>query len=450
VFTPFPLGDMSLSLPVEIVDHILELASAVPDITNTWSLYLPSTFYPDHALPLSDIKLSTRSLFSLALVCKQWNTICTPKLYKSLAIVDSTNVDALVHALENSHRTPAISGQITPLGDLTRHLIIALSDYATHENDTERLETRVLRRFGNLGRLARSLTNIQTLSVSIHTQELWGLPQPYYGKDFAAVVTQDVAPSLRHLHLLRNPFVLFSRPELRKLLESAPNLIAITGADVDNSIGCPAAFPHLPNLKYLDVNSWGATCGSIGHEDNRTPCLDHVHIRPSPQSNYWEHLLSSQGARLTSVSLDLRFKLDSDNFSRNLSMLTKLCPNLSYLEICIDCWSSFPRLDYPLPPVEHLGVSLQDSNAEVVVICEKLKTIQSPSLKIVHLIDTDTSEWFASPLSDDVESSWSSLISHSFRIVDCNGRELGPPGHSSQVHKRIDTLPFPTTILKGA
>ncbi|KAH9964516.1 hypothetical protein BC827DRAFT_1265789 [Russula dissimulans] len=436
---------MSLSLPVEIVDHILELASAIPDTTNTWSLYPRCAVYPDHTLPLSDIKLSTRSLFSLALVCRQWNTICIPKLYKCLAIVDSTNVDALVYALENSQTMPAISGRIAPLGDLTRHLIIALSDYPTHQSDTERLETRVLRRFGNLGRLALSLTRLQILSISIHTQEMWGLPPPYYGKDFAAVVTQNIAPSLRQLHLLLNPFILFSRPELRKFLESAPNLVAITGASVRSNIGCPAALPHLPNLKYLDVNSGVGMCDT-DHEDNRTPCLDHVHIRPSRISNHWKHLLSSQGATLTSVSLDLRF--ESDNFSPCLTMLTEHCPDLSYLEICINTWTSFPQLDGPLPPVEHLGISLQNGNMDAVVICEKLKTIQSPYLKVVHLIDTDTSEWFASPLSNNVESAWSSLVGHSFRIVDCNGRELGPAGRSSQGHKRVDPLPLPATILR--
>ncbi|KAI9512306.1 hypothetical protein F5148DRAFT_15869 [Russula earlei] len=392
--------------------------------------------YPDHPLPLPDIKLSTRSLCSLTIVCKQWHTICTPRLYRCLAIVDSIAMGSLLHTLEHPQTT--YSGRVTPLGCHTRHLIIALSDYPAHENGTnsERFENRVLRRFGNLGRLARCLPHLQTLSTSIYTQDMWGLPAPYYGKDFAAVVIQTSAQSLRKLHFHHYPFVLFSRQELRKLLESTPNLVAVTGAGVGSHIGCPASLPHLPHLKYLDVNSETGQCDLAEHETNRTPSLDHVLIRPSPYSNLWAHLLSSQGPKLTSISLDLRSSVDSENCSNCLSLIINLCHSLSRLEICIGSWHYFPRLD-PLPPVEHLAISVQDSNIEVATICEKLATIRSPSLQAVRLIDAGMFEWFMSPLSNNVESAWRPLVGHSFRIVDYDGRELGPPGHSSPTHRPV-------------
>jgi len=409
---------MPLPLPIEIVECILDLAGAFPDL----SVYLSppySLYSTDHDLPLTAIKLSANSLFSLALVCKQWNTICTPRLYRCLPIVDDTAVDALLRTLEQSQITAAVSGSDMPFGSLTRHLIVALSDDSSvNDNESEGFERRIVRRFGNLGRLARCLTHLEILSISIFLQDMWGLPLPYYGKDFAATVTQTCAPSLLKLHLHHEALVLFSRRELRNLLESSPNLTTITGPGVGDCIGCPVTLPYIPKLKYLAVNSKGL-CDHIGHEDDRTPLLDHIHIRQVLLSNHWVHLLSVQGARLTSVSLDLRLGL---NCSEYLSKFAKFCPNLSYLEICIDDWVDFPRLE-SLPPVERFGIHVHEArNSCVDLICKTIATIQSPSLKVIQLMSPGMFEWFAS--SDSVKSAWSP---HAFRVVDCDGRELGPP-----------------------
>jgi len=163
---------------------------------------------------------------------------------------------------------------------------------------------------------------------------------------------------------------------------------------------------------------------TIGHEDDRTPLLDHIHIQQGPHSSHWVHLLSAQGARLTSVSLDLRSSEDPKNCSEYLSKFTKFCPNLSYLEICIHNWFSFPRLEL-LPPVEHFGIHVQPHNTSVDTICKTLATIQSPSLKVIQIMSPGIFERFAS--SDNVKNAWSPLVDHAFRVVDRDGRELGPP-----------------------
>src|SRR5260370_23294733 len=115
VCTPFPPVDMPLPLPIEIVEYILDITGAFPDLSihlsPPYSLYSTT----DHDLPLSAIKLSASSLFSLALVCKQWNSICTPRLYRCLAIVADMAIDALLHTLEDSLIT--VSGSI--LSDLS-------------------------------------------------------------------------------------------------------------------------------------------------------------------------------------------------------------------------------------------------------------------------------------------------------------------------------------------
>jgi hypothetical protein len=418
---------MPLPLPIEIVEYILDLAGAYPDLTTYLSPPYSLYYETDHDLPLSDVKLSARTLFSLALVCKQWNIICTPRLYRCLAIADSTAIDALIHTLEHSQIT---ASGIQPLGSLTHHLIIALSDSPLNDNDTERFETRIQRRFGNLGRLARCLPRLEILSVSIYVQDTWGLPLPYYGKDFAATVTRASAHSLLKLHLHHEALVLFSRQELRNLLGSTPNLVAITGAGVGDSIGCPVTLPHLPKLKYLALNSKGYCHG--GHEDNRTPFLDHIHIRLSRISNHYLHLLSVQGARITSVSLDLRLSVDPENCSDCLSILTSFCHNLSYLEICIDSWLSFPRLE-PIPPIERLGIRVQVVNTSVAAICKTLASMQSSSLKVVQLMNPGILEKFAS--SDNV--AWNPLVYRTFRVVDCDGRDLGPPEQSMKKGRSI-------------
>ncbi|KAF8480892.1 hypothetical protein DFH94DRAFT_433985 [Russula ochroleuca] len=422
---------MPLPFPVEIVEYILDFAD-YPDLTSYLS---PPYHLFDHDLPLPAIHLSARELFSCALVCKQWNTICTPRLYRILAISDSTAIDTLILTLEHSRTTATISGKILPLGSLTRHLIIALSDSpldSKNERFGERFGTRILRRFGNLGRLARCLPHLQNLSISISTQDMWGLPPPHYGKDFAAAVTQTSAHSLLKLHLQREPFVLFSRRELRTLLESTPNLVAITGASVGDTIGCPVALPYLPKLKYLAVNDVMGYCDRNGHEDNRTPVLEYIHIRQHHLTNYCAHLLSAQGARLRTVSLDLRLTGDP-NCSDRLSMLNNFCPNLSHLEISIDDWASFPRLE-PLPPVERLGVRLRFGNSDVATICNILATIQSSSLEVVQLMNPGMFERFA---SDNVESAWEPLVFRTFRVVDCDGRKLGPPGPRAMNQKGV-------------
>ena len=161
------------------------------------------------------------------------------------------------------------------------------------------------------------------------------------------------------------------------LLESSPNLIAITGPGVADCMDCPVTLPYLPKLKYLVVNNMMRCISQIGHEDNRTPLLDHVHIQLGhfPSSNHWVHLLSVQGARLTSVSLDIRLSQYTNTSSEYLSKFTKFCPNLSYLEICINDWSFFPRLEL-FPTVERFGIHVQACNTGVDTICKALATIQ--------------------------------------------------------------------------
>ncbi|KAI0307522.1 hypothetical protein B0F90DRAFT_19161 [Multifurca ochricompacta] len=414
---------MPFPLPVETLVHILELAVAFPSVMDT---HLPQySLYPKSFLPLNDIKRSTWILSSLALVCKQWNTICTPTLYQCLVIDDSTDMSALLYTLERSQLTTDTLGRFRPRGFLARHLIIALSDHPAHEDGVESLETRIFQRFGNLGRLSRYLPYLQVLSISIMIQDTWGLPMPYYGRDFAAAVTQTSAWSLRKLYLHQNPIVLFSRQELRTLLESAPNLVAIVSSCNTGHLGCPVALPYLPKLKYLTVNHEAGHCDSICHEDGHTPSLDRVHIRPSRSSNFWTHLLSSQGLIITSVSLDLRITSELENHSHCLYMLSSLCPNLSCLEIFINDWHDFPKRDV-LPSIEHLGVSLLFGTVKVADMCETLACIQLPSLKTVRLMDPHMVEWFASPLSGNVESAWTPLIGRTFCVVDCDGRDLGP------------------------
>jgi hypothetical protein len=425
---------MVLALPVETLEYILQLVVAFPDLGNTSSPQCSKC--PKKFLPLEDIKHSTRSLYSLSLVCTRWNAICKPALYQCLLIDDTTITDLLLRTLEHPRpwTTTDDLGRFEPLGSLTRHLIIALSDQPANGDldEHEQLHVRVVRRFGNLGRLACCLPHLQTLSISITVQKshLWGLPMPYYGKDFAAAIVQTSAQSLQRLYLHRNPNILFTRQELLKLLESAPNLVAIVGGGCVDLISCPATLPYLPKLKHLTVNNEVGQCDDAVHPDNRTPSLERVHIRPSRYSNFWLHLLSKQGSTLTSVSLDLRVPADPDNCNDCLSMLGRLCPNLSHLEIFINDWLCFPRADW-FPPVEYLGVRILFGILKVADICKTLATIQLRSLRVIRLIDPQMVEWLASPHSGNVESAWSPLVGCPFRVVDCNGRELGPPVRSS-------------------
>jgi F-box-like len=88
--------------PVEIIDYILDFAAAFPNLTT--HLLLPYFIHTgDHDLPLPAIKFATRSLLSLALVCRQWNTICTPKLYRCLAIDDPTSIGVLLRILDTDN-----------------------------------------------------------------------------------------------------------------------------------------------------------------------------------------------------------------------------------------------------------------------------------------------------------------------------------------------------------
>ncbi|KAI9460197.1 hypothetical protein BJY52DRAFT_285109 [Lactarius psammicola] len=415
---------MPLPLPTEIVACILKSFVAFPDVMDTSAPHY--TINPDDFLPLQDIKHSIRSLSLLALVCKQWNTICTPILYQCLVVDDYTVMDALLNTLQNSRTTAGTLGRPQPPGLLTRHLIIALSDRA-HSPEAEPLEIRILHRFGELGKLACYLPHLQILSISIAIPAVLGLPVPYYGRDFAASVTRTSARSLRKLFLYQNPVVLFSRQELRTLLESTPNLVALIGVDY---IGCPATLPYLPKLKYLAVGE-AVHCDGTAHKDDRTPSLDHVHFGPIRSSTSWMHLLSAWSPKLTSVSLDLRIPavptLPPMEHLDYPQILGGLCPSISHLEIFITDWDCFP-LSVRLSSVECLSIHLVFSGVTVTEICKTLVAIQLPSLKVVRFLDPEMDEWLASPQSGNVDGAWSPLLKIGFRVVNHDGHQLGPSG----------------------
>jgi hypothetical protein len=414
---------MPLPLPTEIVVCILESFVAFPDVMDTSAPRY--AIYSDDFLPLHDIKRSIRSLSLLALVCKQWNTICTPILYQCLVVDDSTVTNALLNTLQSSRTTPNTAGRLQPLGCLTRHLIIALSDRPAHSREAEPLETRILQRFGDLGKLACCLPLIQILSISIRIPAILGLPLPYYGRDFAASVTRTSAQSLRKLFLYQNPVVLFSRRELLNLLESAPHIVALIGVGY---IGCPVAFPYLPKLKYLAVSSDAVHCDGTAHKDDQTPALDHVHFGPIRSPTSLRHFLSAWGPKLTSVSLDLRMPAEPTRSPMNIPQIFgSFCPSVSHLEIFITNWHGFPQCDW-LPSIEYLSVHLDFSGATVTDICKTLAGIQLPSLKVVRFLDPAMDEWLESPQSGNVDGAWSPLLKVAFRVVNHYGHQLGPSG----------------------
>lgn len=411
--------EMPLPLPTEIVVCVLESFVAFPDVMDT-----SATLYSDGFLPLNDIKRSIQSLSLLVLVCKQWNAICTPNLYQCLVVDDSTVTDALLSTLQISRTTPNTLGRLQPLGFLTRHLIIALSDRPAHSREAEPLEIRIFQRFGDLGKLAGLLPHLQILSISIRIPAILGLPMPHYGRDFAASITRTSAQSLRRLFLYQNPVVLFSRRELRTLLESTPNLVTLIGV---GCIGCPVALPYLPKLKYLTVNSEAVHCDGAEHKGDQTPSLDHVHFGPIRSSTSLVHVLSAWGPKLTYVSLDLRMPVEPNSPPMNPfdcpQILGSLCPNISHLEIFITSWHGFPQCDW-LPSIECLSVHLNFSGATVTDICRTLASIHLPSLKVVRFLDPEMDEWLASPQSGNVDGAWSPLLEIAFRVVNHNGHQL--------------------------
>jgi hypothetical protein len=416
-------AEMPLPLPTEIVVCILESFVAFPDVMDTNA---PNyALYPNGFLPLNDIKRSIRSLQLLALVCQQWNTICTPALYQCLVVDDSTVLNALLNTLQSSRTTADTLGRLQPLGFLTRHLIIALSDRPAHSLEGESLEIRILRRFGDLGNLASCLPRLQILSISITIPAVLGLPMPYYGRNFAASVTRTSARSLRKLFLHQNPVVLFSSQELRTLLESTPNLVTLIGVGY---IGCPLALPYLPKLKYLAVSGEAVHCDATKHhKDDQTPSLDHVHFGPIRSPPSLVHFLSAWGSKLTSVSLDLRMPVEPTpmNHFDCPQILGRFCPDISHLEIFISNWHCFPHYDWP-PSIEYLSIHLVFSGVTVTDICKMLAGIHLPSLKVVRFSDPEMDEWLASPQSGNVDGAWSPLLKFAFHVVNHNGYQLGP------------------------
>lgn len=418
-------AEMPLPLPTEIVVCVLESFVAFPDVMDTSAprYALNSDFF----LPLHDIKRSIQSLSLLALVCKQWNTICTPILYQCLVVDDSTVTKALLNTLQSSHTTPNAVGRLQPLGFLTRHLIIALSDGPAHSPEAEPLGNRVVRRFGALGKLACCLPHLQILSISIRIQGMLGLPLPHYGRDFAASVTRTSAQSLRKLFLYQNPVVLFSRPELRTLLESTPNLVALIGGV--GYIECPVALPYLPKLKYLAISSGGVHCDGNEHKGDQTPALDQVHFGPIRSSTSLIHFASALGPKLIFVSLDLRLPIEPTPPPMSLfscpQILGNLCPNVSHLEMFITSWHGITECDW-FPSIEYLGVHFNFHSATVTDICKTLAGLQQPSLKVVRFLNPEMDEWLASSESGNVDGAWSPLLKVAFRVVNYYGHQLYP------------------------
>jgi hypothetical protein len=124
-------------------------------------------------------------------------------------------------------------------------------------------------------------------------------------------------PQLNHYascSCTRIPLSFLAARELRTLLESTPNLVALIGVGY---IGCPVALPYLPKLKYLAVSSEAVHCDGTAHKDDQTPSLDHVHFGPIRSPTSLVHFLSAWGPKLTSVSLDLRMPVEPTSTTTN-------------------------------------------------------------------------------------------------------------------------------------
>lgn len=341
------------SLPSEILLHIFELATYVPFELNTDP---PNAFaYPKQ---WSDEEIEEANLRSmvvkrrLVLVCKQWNILASPFLYRIIVIRKSYTAHRLASTLKSFSSTASELSDSSGPGEWTKRL-----DICFRKNDrllltamTDFLEDIriIIRSFSNLEVLVvkdkMSETLLNDLSHTFSISGLQKLRKLDVYSQYELEGTFDLKPYRALIGL---------SPHLRFLKKKTPFLIL-----EDREI-C------MENIEFLDIESTFhgpfKTCESNSESKSSLSMvwdMQHSHKFAGVLENIAQ---SSYGGRLTVLEVNYlspwEFKRQKECFHKSMHVVAKACPNLRELIIRVALYRDSISIPF-IPPVKKLGIRL--------------------------------------------------------------------------------------------
>lgn len=304
----------SSKLPPELWLRILDWATLVPHAFDT---HAPRLFAYPGPLPVKDIDSEFDSSFiiksRLTLVCKLWNALATPLLYKGVVVRRESAIARLLDTLATSRTLgrSATSEGSGELGRWTQRLDIAFGENADSEEAVSLLES-VISRLPNLEIVVER-------GKMLHRMWHWNVPASIF-----RALASSCAGSLRSLRCTNAVEI----GPVSQLANAAPLRI----------LDCP------------NMHKYRSAPHTTPPERISAPCLEHL-VLP-----YWERCLRFRSVGAVS-SLSVSGPLNDDVLGNFLPLIG----------------SSLKTLELRMNPSD--GVRVQDSFARIRTDCTNLQEL---------------------------------------------------------------------------
>jgi hypothetical protein len=400
-------------LPSEILHHVFSFAALSPDSIELFDTHptTPRPFVPQRDKHRS-IKTATLTARSLVRVCKLWNALASPYLYRTILISRGRTLYLLHRTLFDSRAKAEASPNVRPLGCLTRSLEVAMKDHCG-KNDED---------FDVLADIISCMPHLTAVTFSIRAQQFrrW----PMSRKVLSALAT-TCGPSLEVLRW-SIPTLFPFRRDLRALLNETPNLCVLCCYFSLTCIG-PVYHTDIPVLPRLASLALIAGNSAEFFEDLRN--VDRFpSLRELVYYNYgnvvdWNGPLEVYGASLTEIYLHLEYEdVENQRLVTDVSLIAQYCPNLVRLNLAVERWSQLVKIT--LSSILILGLrcrDLQSTRIEYSRLITFLKIMEAPVLRAVQFLDLRNVRDLRLRHADILANLVSSLSNRGVQVQDQNG-----------------------------
>ncbi|KAA1477706.1 hypothetical protein DENSPDRAFT_619968 [Dentipellis sp. KUC8613] len=404
--------------PTEILLSIFEQDTFVPHAFKT----SPSDPFDVPGIPIA-IESSTQVLlqkavmakWSLALVCKRWNTVATPLLYQAVVIGSD-------HGLQSLHDTLIkYSRHISLTGDLTSGLRVRRLDFLYWAPSSVDVLVGVFQHLPDLEIFCSSAHPHRSVEVESCVQTL----------------ISNCAPSLRKCILSPHWQSKFSQSEYEDFIARCPRISYLPMPHI--VLDAPSKSPVLADslaLLFLDSDCLQTRLHPI-------PSLQHVFIwvdvYRTPYSEKLETFFGAQGLYLRTVEFNMPSSDALTMLSLYFDLCSKYCPNLVHLILSFDYWSDEPNdtITLSIPAnVTHLGLYLgwegfPSKLAAHLSFVRTLSRSPNPLPAVIRRLRVLTDEEQKDLRENSVlRADFASIIAQC-RLEDVDGNELFSPSENS-------------------
>jgi hypothetical protein len=365
------------ALPRELWLHIFQQVS-----------WIPGGLEQEHVEPtaprpyfsarerLRALTTALKSTSRVVRVCKLWNTLASPYLYRCITLRHGRGLFSLVATITSSRFDVERNAGIRSLGSWTERLIVALK--TTIDGPTHADECRLL------ADLVRSLPNL--VFITFHTTDKRRFMMP---REVAVALATTCGPSLRVLGWTP-PSVSSSPPlhDFEHLVSVCPRLRCLWAVFWSHPFNLPA-LPQLTTLTLRgDLPGPISTMGLTNKCTHPFPSLREIHYNAAVYDSYITLLrfLELHGHGITAIVLDFI------NGGRDppISDMKYFCPKLVRLDIYVHSWHQLGISSLPVPIVGLRCEKVQSSRSEYMALLDTLTATETPLLRRVQLLDRRT------------------------------------------------------------